>query len=501
MQSHKSKFKNEVGSMGQRAIALVCIVVLSTLLWVSDLAADMVNIWPSDDACVDSNYPDDNYGFDRLYVGYRDADQGLRRSYLKFDLSLVPSGRKIVSARLRLPATHDITAIAPEVGAHYLQDDTWDESTITWNNAPTGFEPGASDTNTVVTGDNYWDLTADVYDAYRGDGVFGVVMKLVDEASYTGAEFCSRQCVVSPGLEVEYIVEYSGGSGTAEHPYRIATAEDLNDIGNHPEDWGSHFVMVNDINLADYTGMQFNLIPAFRGVFDGNDHTVSNFTYNSTGANYVGLFRRVGVYMGEVGEIRDLGLIEPNVDAGTGDYVGSLVGGLSNGTITRCYAHRGTISGDRDVGGLVGYTNDGMISDCYSTTSVSGDRRVGGLIGANAVPVSNSYSAGIVAGNTNVGGLVGLAGEGGWVTCSFWDIETSGQVDSAGGKGKTTAEMMTESTFTDAGWDFVDVWDIGEGQTYPFLRQYLAGDVNHDGLVDWRDFAILASRWLEGAGL
>jgi len=41
---------------------------------------------------------------------------------------------------------------------------------------------------------------------------------------------------------------YSGGDGSSEKAYRIATAEDLNDIGNHVEDFNKHFVMVNDIN-------------------------------------------------------------------------------------------------------------------------------------------------------------------------------------------------------------------------------------------------------------
>ena len=60
---------------------------------------------------------------------------------------------------------------------------------------------------------------------------------------------------------------------------------------------------------------------------------------------------------------------------------------------------------------------------------------------------------------------------------SFWDIETSGQAESAGGEGKTTAEMQMKSTFTDAVWDFVDetengtenIWWILEGLDYPRL--------------------------------
>jgi len=63
------------------------------------------------------------------------------------------------------------------------------------------------------------------------------------------------------------------------------------------------------------------------------------------------------------------------------------------------------------------------------------------------------------------------------VTGCFWDIETSGQTESVGGFGKTTAEMQTASTFLEADWDFVDetengtedIWWIDEGQGYPRL--------------------------------
>ena len=98
-------------------------------------------------------------------------------------------------------------------------------------------------------------------------------------------------------------------------------------------------------------------------------------------------------------------------------------------------------------------------------------------------------------------GLVGLVGEiensGRDVINSYWDIETSGQTTSAGGTGKTTAEMQTASTFLEAGWDFIEIWDIAENQTYPFLRFAPAGDLNHDERVDFKDFAIMAFHWLK----
>jgi hypothetical protein len=87
-------------------------------------------------------------------------------------------------------------------------------------------------------------------------------------------------------------------------------------------------------------------------------------------------------------------------------------------------------------------------------------------------------------------------------------VETSGEPNMCGYQtelawgcdpncGKTTAEMKTKSTFTDACWDFVEVWGIGEKQTYPFLRFAPAGDFNLDSKVDLLDLAILASHWLE----
>ena len=130
---------------------------------------------------------------------------------------------------------------------------------------------------------------------------------------------------------------------------------------------------------------------------------------------------------------------------------------------------------------MVGY-NYGTLNNCYSTCVIDGNDVVGGLVGESWGDVTNCYSAGAVTGNTSVGGLVGNVGIDPWVplptvTNSFWDIQTSGQATSAGGTGKSTAEMQTTSTFLDAGWDFVDetangsddIWWILEGQDYPIL--------------------------------
>jgi hypothetical protein len=65
--------------------------------------------------------------------------------------------------------------------------------------------------------------------------------------------------------------------------------------------------------------------------------------------------------------------------------------------------------------------------------------------------------------------LIGLQTTSSSANNCFWDTTSSGQTSSAGGTGKSTAEMKTASTFTGAGWDFTTVWEM-IGTNYPRLK-------------------------------
>jgi hypothetical protein len=430
--------------------------------------------------------------------------------------------------------------------------------------------------DTLLVGGNYLTVKASFWDVQTsgqtqsagGTPKTTAEMKTMSTFTDAGWDFVEIWGIVEgqtyPFLRTEPAgdAKYSGGTGTVENPYRIATAEDLNDIGNYEEDWDKHFILVNDVNLAQYTGTQFKIIgkyidwydpgnKPFTGVFDGNNHKIWNFTWTSGDRNGIGLFG----YVGDGGQIKNLGMENVNVNAGV-EHVGGLVG-TNSGKIMNCYS-RGTILGNIEVGGLVGVNwLTGTIAECYFGGSVSAGRRVGGLVGDNwnatidkcfsfstfagvtgadcvgglvgvtqGGSIINCYSTSTVSGTEKVGGLLGIAvGHGAtisecystgsvdaeeifgglvgnvWVdntvNSSFWDIETSGQLTSAGGTPKTTAEMKTKSTFTDAGWDFVEIWGIVESQTYPYLKIGPDGDLNDDKKVNLEDLAILASHWLE----
>ena len=260
---------------------------------------------------------------------------------------------------------------------------------------------------------------------------------------------------------------YSGGTGTAEDPYLISTAEDMNAIGANEGDWDKHFLLTADIDLSAYTGTQFNIIghnaiTVFTGVFDGNGHTISNFTYEGSGANALGLFRCVS---DPNAMIKNLCLVDPNIDVEGWNYVGLLVGNLSygtisdcsvtggsvsvrnysfgrvgglvgsnqNGTISNCYAAVTVRGSDSPTGGLAGWNRYGTISNCYATGSVTGDYCTAGLVGRNEGTIENSHFTGEVRGNDSVGGLVGDQGSYGTIWHCYSTATVTGDGYCAGG--------------------------------------------------------------------
>ena len=207
--------------------------------------------------------------------------------------------------------------------------------------------------------------------------------------------------------------EYGGGTGETDTPYLIYTAEQMNAIGTEPNDWNNHFILMDNIDLGGYTGTQFNIIgiedKPFTGVFDGNNLEISNFSYTSTEADYIGLFGEVN---DDNAEIKNVRLINPQVNAGRGSRVGALVGKMSHGTISNCYARGGKVCGLSIVGGLVGFMGTyGSIAECNASCTIKSARKAGGLIGYSRGTISNCFATGDVeATDTSLGYAGGLVG-------------------------------------------------------------------------------------------
>ncbi|MBN2588745.1 MAG: hypothetical protein JXA96_02695 [Sedimentisphaerales bacterium] len=305
--------------------------------------------------------------------------------------------------------------------------------------------------------------------------------------------------------------EYGGGSGEPNDPFRIATVDNLLLLSESPDYYNKHFILIDDINLdPNLPGRKVfdraviapdtnDMEPLFQGntftgVFNGNGHKISHLTIAGNG--YLGLFGQLG------GEIMNLGVEEVDIIA-SDFFAGSIAGYIDQGSLIACYSS-GIVSGEADIGGLVG-DNDGTVTQCYSTTTVCGNTVVGGLTGCNLNVLYHCYSTGKVTGNSSVGGLLGL--NIGDVNNCFWDIQTSGQINSIAGTGKTTSEMKNKSTFTSAGWDFFgeiingtnEIWWINEGKEYPkFFDGEKASNPSPEDEAEVYDCTEIQLKWKSG---
>ncbi|MDD2304423.1 MAG: GLUG motif-containing protein [Prolixibacteraceae bacterium] len=315
---------------------------------------------------------------------------------------------------------------------------------------------------------------------------------------------------------------YSGGTGVSGSPYQIATAANLIYLSQHSEDWTKSFIQTANIDfggdetLVDWNGdgtadgsgtVGFspigNSTTAFSGDYNGQGHTISNLYENRSNSSYQGLFGTTSA-----AGISNLGLI--NIDITGNQFSGGFAGTTGNSTaITNCYASGNVTNYSGYSGGFVGWmyqpssisgcfasctvsTNAGTtggftgglnqptctLINCYSRSNVvrrSGDSNtdLAPFASANWGVITNCYSTGTVSvqDGSAITGKGFLSGNGGTVSNCFFDATTSGQTDSYA-TAKTTAQMKTQSTFTN--WDFTTtpVWKIQSGSqiSYPYLN-------------------------------
>ena len=287
------------------------------------------------------------------------------------------------------------------------------------------------------------------------------------------------------------------GSGTSIDPYQIATLNNLYWVTQNSSSWGSYFIQTADINASSSStwasGAGFspigNTSTNFTGSYDGQTYRITGLFINRSSTLLIGFF---GCANGAT--ITNIRLENVNI---TGSYdVGGMIGEQFFSSATNCYCSGSVTVETTSGGGLIGYQYESTASNCYSTGTVTGGNYIGGLIGyqASNSSVTNCYSTdslsgglsgGLIGyqsnnsiatncystGHANGGGLIGYQESGGVVTNCFWDMTASRQTSSAGGTGKSIADMKTASTFLNVGWSS-SIWNIGDGinNGYPYLK-------------------------------
>lgn len=176
-------------------------------------------------------------------------------------------------------------------------------------------------------------------------------------------------------------------------------------------------------------------------------------------------------------------------------YAGGLVGTLyESSEIFKSCAYGSVTTTNYIAGGLVGEAVASTISNSYARGNVIGTTGVGGLVGyfsglgtSNTKSVENSYSSGSVTGvgTAEYGAFNGRSGVK-YLGTNYYDGDTADAPGAYGTGGspagtassypqsRTTVLMMKQSTFV--GWDFGNIWDIDEDETYPYFSPFFETD-------------------------
>ena len=240
------------------------------------------------------------------------------------------------------------------------------------------------------------------------------------------------------------------GSGTAEDPYNLYTAKDLEGMKDlMVEKKVTYFRLKADIDMAsieDWEPLNWESPYELAIDFDGDGHTISNFFCNY--ANYPSFFgvlngrcydvtftnakvvvgdARSGILAGYCG-VQDASKgirgdctrvhIQGELDHTTSTKYGAggFFGFMGTGSLHACSADVIINSKLNNVGGLFGYCGKEVeVVDCWTSGVITGNQRVGGIGGGTvgdddpAVPIriANCYSIATVHGAFGIGGIGG----------------------------------------------------------------------------------------------
>ena len=172
----------------------------------------------------------------------------------------------------------------------------------------------------------------------------------------------------------------------------------------------------------------------------------------------------------------------------TGGFAGWSEG---NSEIRRCYATGNVLGGSTDdnypvadtFGGFIGHNDRATVKDCYVTGNLTKGHKVGsGGFAGTSINYSSSVIHNCYACCEEVNyseAFIGYNRATSRTEKCYYDSDKGIKRDCGGrasnstleAYGKTTEEMYKKATYE--GWDFDTIWDIKEGESYPYLRSSL----------------------------
>ena len=186
-------------------------------------------------------------------------------------------------------------------------------------------------------------------------------------------------------------------------------------------------------------------------------------------------------------------------------YCGGIIGDGEMATLSENYCHAISIKGTSYIGGISGSSGSEHIEKSYTTGNITGINFVGGIVGRSERGGSDCYSnCDKIIGVDDVGGINAIDGSfqnvvainkmisansnlyrvgpsglnnRSWnLTKMILNDEEQPMPDDGGQNGTNTSlsALKLKATYQGLGWDFDNVWEIQETETFPYLKTQTA---------------------------
>lgn len=265
---------------------------------------------------------------------------------------------------------------------------------------------------------------------------------------------------------------------------------DIADLYGIRNDLTANYILMKDIDMSEDTaeGGDWNLaghgwtpIDGFAGTFDGNGHRIIGMHIYGEVEQAVGLFGKLGNSYPEKVSIKNLAMVDINIniineDRGGWCSVGGIVGhGYDDVKIENCYTTGDILAevkySQSYVGGLMGGGRTSSVSNCYNICNVilSGDSTditdgVGGI--AQSCNADFCYNIGTISrAKSNVTDAYPIVGNGHQASHCY-ALSNTANKDNKGCTVLFPTQLKDKRTLV--GFDFDNVWEIDPYCDYPY---------------------------------
>ncbi|MCC6971721.1 MAG: DNRLRE domain-containing protein [Phycisphaerales bacterium] len=200
--------------MSAKSHALRAAVGALTAITFAKADTDVVTLFPVDDAYLSNSGAESDMPWNTVVLDQFGYYGTIKRPLLRFDLSQVPAGATVISARLTLQLIGIYGGQGHESSVWRMPNDAWAEETVTWNS----YDQSGAVYVAVLAGTNehgprIWniDMSDWNYAEDLADGAVTFMVRWHDFASgyetdgvYKANSFSSKEGTAAPTLTIEY---------------------------------------------------------------------------------------------------------------------------------------------------------------------------------------------------------------------------------------------------------------------------------------------------------